>query len=244
MTPAASYVVQVILGDTSVERAIAVVDALTDSPHGPTHWGPVPRVRKRFDRAALAEACARARRDALLPFVLRTRPPRYQCLLHVAAGTPMIRLESELDLGTEDPPAYFELGLAIARHVPVEFGLVEPSFVGGYGVRDGHPDPSLIYAPNWRSIGPHRVYARTIFGSRILELLGGVETVAEAGMEIVEHGRGALVADVLHEPWTSAADGLWEAIVRATLSLHGTGVFARQVGPHRHEPGVAWSDEA
>jgi hypothetical protein len=208
----------------------------------PTHWGRNERLRERYQRVELEHACEEERRrdDPDMPSLRRTQRPGYDAIWTLGPEVPgWFRLSSRMSpVKPEEAEAYFGLAEQLARVLPIEFGLVHLKPADTPKELQISPG-GLEHSSAYQRCGPLKVFPRTFFGRRLVELMGGRDILQESGGVVTQLENGTAMLDLLHAPWRADAASLKKQELAVLEQLRRTEVWAIET-EFVDEPGRRW----
>ncbi|HEX5745501.1 MAG TPA: hypothetical protein VFZ09_04600 [Archangium sp.] len=232
---------QLLLPGSPWEWKQKLLDVMEQGPLGaPTHWGEAEGLRKPYQRETLVRFGDGARRgdDSPVPVLMRTTPPRYNASWSMSDSVPgWLCIDSRMRLRPEDPCLFFELAKRLATVLPVEYGLVDIQFQEAASellLKEGNLQHPRGYV-RW---GPDTLFARTFFGPRLVRLMGEA-SLWGCGAVVHRLDNGAVMLDLLQEPWLQGAAVLKQRQQQVFSQLVRTGIFSRSEAGWT-KPGERW----
>lgn len=222
--------------DVSDSRRL--LDALQATALAPTHWGRSTGERSPWDRVAIEQHVASQTPDTLVLHLRRTRPPRMRAKIY-GGDRGLSSAVFELQ-PVQDAAGLFEAITRLGDALPLELGTVDVRFVDQDRTTFCYEGGSLHHLRSFADEGPHVLMPRTMFGPRLVALMGGTAALEQCGGEVTTRPSGTVVLDLVPQPWAADPKAVKRAQAQIDRKLRLTGILARNAGPIDTLPGPRW----
>jgi hypothetical protein len=235
---------QLVLTGDAYDAATArpVLELLERDPVlAPQRWSAEPGLRDRYDRGALLTALA-AHADDLAPEIHRiTQPCAYNATWFGSAVLSTLIIETRRPHDTAEVELFFGAMSRLAAELPTEWGHVTPVFDGAPPGTAREETNNFTHLGYYETYGPARVYPRTFFGTRIVNLMQPevAESLRRQGI-FRQLANGTLQLDLEANPWTADPRTLKQSQQAAHEKLFPTGIFCDESDEVDTLPGPNW----
>lgn len=218
-----------------------MLDALEATALAPTHWGAAAGIRSPWDRAAIERHAASETPDTLVLHLRRTRTPMMRAKIYGGdRGLCSAVFVAQPVADAAAAAALFEAFTGLAAALPLELGSVDVRFADQDPATHCYAGGSLHHLASFADEGPHVLLPRTMFGPRLLELMGGSAALEQCGGEVTTLAGGTVVLDLVPQPWAADPKLTKRAQAQIDRKLRLTGILARHGGPLETLPGPRW----
>lgn len=217
------------------------LDALQATALAPTHWGRTSGERAPWDRVAIEQYVASQTPHTLVLHLRRTQPPRMRAKIYGGDhGLSSAVFELQPVQDADDAATLFDAITQLGDALPLELGTVDVRFVDQDPATFCYEGGSLHHLRSFADEGPHVLMPRTMFGPRLVALMGGTAALEQCGGEVTMRSTGTVVLDLVPQPWAADPKAVKRAQAQIDRKLRLTGILARNAGPIDTLPGPRW----